>query len=223
MRIGRWILAAGAAHVAARYGSRLFVLLVVAASAACADSAASESGRAAPASAVAAASSPATPDRAARVVTAAPRVALAPDRVTSPSSTAIVDQLPVAAPNAQPNSSAASGQGDPQTGDQAAAAVGTAPSVEELLEDGQYLTGASPVHLAIRGTPAATSVRCAWRGVARTAQQREAAIRFWLQLGADGAIPDIATLGLLFTMTLDVLDPKYRETAKAHFLGIARG
>ena len=105
----------------------------------------------------------------------------------------------------------------------AARSQGPAATVEELLKDGLRLAGASPVHLAIRGTPTATSVRCAWRGVARTAQQREGAIRFWLRLGPTDTIPDVATLELLFAATLDTLDPKYRETAKANFRAIARG
>ncbi len=96
-------------------------------------------------------------------------------------------------------------------------------TVEELLADGLHRAGASPVHLAIRGTPAAASVRCAWRGIARTATQREDAIRFWFKMGATDAIPDLATLELLFTVTLDTLDPDFRETAKANFLAIARG
>ena len=136
---------------------------------------------------------------------------------------AAVDRLVVAPPTTPASSGATAGLKDTPAHDHAAAAVGTAPTVEELLEEGQYLAGASPVHLAIRGTPAASSVRCAWRGVARSADQREAAIRFWLQLGADGAIPDVGTLELLFTVTLDTLNPDFRETAKANFLAIARG
>ena len=46
-------------------------------------------------------------------------------------------------------------------------------TVEELLAAGLHLAGASPVHLAIRGTAGAATVRCAWRGIARTAAQRE--------------------------------------------------
>ena len=97
------------------------------------------------------------------------------------------------------------------------------PPVEELLKDGLHLVGASPVHLAIRGTPAATSVRCAWRGVARTANQRAETIRFWLRLGATDPIPATAYVEALFTVVLDTLDPDLRETAKANFLAIARG
>ena len=105
----------------------------------------------------------------------------------------------------------------------AALKTGEAATVEEVLEQGYRLAGVSPVHLVIRGTPSADSVRCAWRGIARTAEQREAAIRFWLRLGADAAIPDAAYVESLFKVVLDALDPAYRETAKANFLAIARG
>ncbi len=98
-----------------------------------------------------------------------------------------------------------------------------APSVEALLEDGLFLVGASPVHLAIRGTPAAGAVRCAWRGSVRTAEQRADAIRLWLGLDAGAAIPDAAYVEALFMMVLDTFDPRLRETAKANFLAIARG
>ena len=105
----------------------------------------------------------------------------------------------------------------------AAFATGETATVEALLADGLHLAGASPVHLAIRGTPAASSVRCAWRGVARTATQREEAIRFWLQLGPTDAIPEPAYLAVLFGTVLDTLASDYRETAKANFQAIARG
>ncbi len=97
------------------------------------------------------------------------------------------------------------------------------PTVEQLLEHGLHVVGASPVHLAIQGTPAASSVRCAWRGVVRTVDQRADAIRFWLGLGPDVAVPGAAYVEALFTVVLDTLDPKHRETAKANFLAIARG
>ena len=83
--------------------------------------------------------------------------------------------------------------------------------------------GASPVHQAVRGTAGSDTVRCAWRGIARTAAQREDAIRMWLQLAADDAIPAAGYLEALFTATPDVLNPDYRETAKSNFLAIARG
>ena len=105
----------------------------------------------------------------------------------------------------------------------AAASTGPEPTVEELVEQGLRRAGASPVHLAIRGTPAADSVRCAWRGVARTAQQREAAIRFLLGLDSDDPIPSVAYLETFFAVALVTWNPEYRETSKAHFLGIAQG
>ena len=100
---------------------------------------------------------------------------------------------------------------------------GRVPTVEELLEAGLHRAGASPTHLAIRGTPATSSVRCAWRGIARTVDQRNAAVRFWLGLGPTDAIPEAAYLEVLFEAVWDTLDPKYRETATANFLAIARG
>ena len=101
--------------------------------------------------------------------------------------------------------------------------VETTATVEELLEDGLRLVGASPVHLAIRGTAGPDTVRCAWRGTARTAAQREDAIRFLLKLDATDAIPSAAYLEVLFAATLNLLNPQYRETAKANALAIARG
>ena len=44
-------------------------------------------------------------------------------------------------------------------------------SVEEVLEKGLELSGASPVHLAFRGTAQSDTVRCGWRGVVRTLDQ----------------------------------------------------
>ena len=95
--------------------------------------------------------------------------------------------------------------------------------MEDVLAKGLHLAEASPVHLAIRGTPAASSVRCAWRGIARTAQQRTETIRFWFQLGATDPIPDPTELEVLFRVVLDGINPDFRETAKANFLAIARG
>ena len=97
------------------------------------------------------------------------------------------------------------------------------PTVEVLLAEGLNQAGASPVHLAIRGTPAATSVRCGWRGTARTTAQRDDAIRTWLQLSPTDAIPDVAYLEAFFAVVLDEFNPSLRETAKASFLAIARG
>ncbi len=113
--------------------------------------------------------------------------------------------------------------GGSASGGEATASSTDAATVEELLKDGLHVIGASPAHLAIRGTPAATSVRCAWRGTARTPAQRNDAIRTWLQLSPTDAIPDVAYLEAFFTVVLDEFNPSYRETAKANFLAIARG
>ena len=98
---------------------------------------------------------------------------------------------------------------------------GTA-SVKEVLQQGLRSAGASPVHIAVRGTASADSVRCDWRGIARTPAQRALAIRYRLGLEEDEAIPSTAYLELLFTAVLDVYAPKYLETAKSNFLAIAR-
>ncbi len=95
--------------------------------------------------------------------------------------------------------------------------------MEDLLAKGLHLAEASPAHLVIQGMPAARSVRCAWRGIARTAQQRTETIRFWLRLGPTDPIPSAIELEVLFRVVLDGIDPEFRETAKANFLAIARG
>ena len=97
------------------------------------------------------------------------------------------------------------------------------PTVEEVLEKGLRSAGASPVHLAVRGTASVDSVRCDWRGIARTPGQREDAIRYWLGLGAEEAIPSDTLVEGLFTITLDTLVPQFLETAKSNFLSIAKG
>ena len=146
----------------------------------------------------------ATPSRAAE---ATPRVATASSDGSAAASAPAVQTARL---------QAAQGRGEATTS-------GATATVEDLLEDGLYGAGASPAHLAIRGTPAATSVRCAWRGIARTAAQREDAIRFWLRLDTTATLPSVGALEVLFAVVLDALDPYLRETAKANFLAIARG
>ena len=96
-------------------------------------------------------------------------------------------------------------------------------TVEEVLVKGLRLAEASPSHLAVRGTGGGNSVRCDWRGIARTMSQREMAIRFWLGISATDTLPSASFLEILFTVTLDTLNPEYKETAKSNFLAIARG
>ncbi len=103
-------------------------------------------------------------------------------------------------------------------------ALGGEPSgtVEEVLAKGLRLASASPVHIVFRGT-AASTVQCEWRGIARTAQQREGAVRFWLDLGTDESTPDAKYLEALFNATLSAAAPAYLETAKANFTSMIEG
>ena len=98
-----------------------------------------------------------------------------------------------------------------------------APSVEQVLEQGLRLGGASPVQLAFRGTASASSVRCEWRGVARTAEQREATIRSWLGLDEALPLPGPEDIERLFLTILDAVEPAYPESARASFRALARG
>ena len=99
----------------------------------------------------------------------------------------------------------------------------SAPTVEEIMEKGLRLAGASPVHIVVRVSGLPNSVRCSWRGIARTPEQREDAIRLWLRLDADDAVPSASYLETLFTATIDALDTDYRETLKSNLLAVARG
>ena len=110
-----------------------------------------------------------------------------------------------------------------RSGSEMYAVPDSAPTVEDLLAHGLHTAGASPVHVALRWTTGANTVRCGWRGIARTTAQREDAIRFWLQLEDNEAIPNRGHLEALFAATLDAVFAEYRETAKSNYLAIARG
>ena len=97
------------------------------------------------------------------------------------------------------------------------------PSVEDALEKGLRLAGASPTHIAFRGTAQEGSVRCGWRGIARTPSQREQAIRFWLKLDADAALPSASAAERLFLDELDAINPVYPGTVVSNFIALARG
>ena len=75
-------------------------------------------------------------------------------------------------------------------------------TVEEVLEHGLMLAGASPAHISFRGSGAENSIQCQWRGIARTAGQREDAIRFWLALDGGDSIPNRLQLEALFSVAL---------------------
>ncbi len=96
-------------------------------------------------------------------------------------------------------------------------------SVEDVLEQGLRLTESSPVHLAFRGTAASASVRCEWRGIARTAAQREATIRSWLGLDESLPLPAPASIERLFLAILNAADLVDPESARASFRALARG
>ena len=141
--------------------------------------------------------------------------------------------IPTAIPTPTPTPSATSAPAAPQwlpdlfsggpSGGAASGGEVDAASVEDALERGLRLAGASPTHLAFRGTAAADSVRCGWRGIARTPGQREAAIRFWLDLAAADPLPSPAEAERRFTAELDRIGAVYPATVKSNFSAIARG
>ncbi len=75
------------------------------------------------------------------------------------------------------------------------------PSTEEVLENGMFAAGASPSHIALRGAARKGSVRCDWRDVARTSEQREASVRYWLGIEKDQELPSPARLEATSTPT----------------------
>ena len=92
-----------------------------------------------------------------------------------------------------------------------------------LLEHGLGLVDLSPAHLVIRGTALGDSVRCEWRGVARTMEQREAAIRFWFGLEEMDPLPSTAEAERALMAEITRLGPVYPETLRANFRSLARG
>ena len=103
------------------------------------------------------------------------------------------------------------------------ASVAETLTVEDLLSEGLRGAGASPTHLAVRGNASASSIRCNWRGIARSAAQREQAIRYWLGLDAGDTLPAASYVETLFEASLDVVRPLFVDTAKSNFAAIARG
>ena len=98
-------------------------------------------------------------------------------------------------------------------------------TVEKVLEKGLNLAEASPTHLAFRGTTDPGSVRCEWRGVARTTAQPEQALRFWLNLAEDDTLPAAAEAEAerKLIAALDQTNPIYPETMRATFRELAQG
>ena len=94
---------------------------------------------------------------------------------------------------------------------------------EEILEKGLALAEASPVHLVVRATVDQGSTRCEWRGVARTDEQRELSIRFWLNLDSSQPLPSAADVELQLLDSLQQSNPAYPETMRSNFRDLARG
>ena len=110
-----------------------------------------------------------------------------------------------------------------ETGVNASNVVGNTDSVEDILESGFLRAGDSPVHIVFRGTPTQDSIRCAWRGTARTLDQREQALDFWLGLGDVDSEPTSHELRVIFGATLDVLMPRFGASVRAAFMSIVMG
>ncbi len=135
----------------------------------------------------------------------------------APTSTPLADATP-RVPHLLPDLFSGGPSGGAASGGEVDAA-----SVEDVLERGLRLAGASPVHIAIRGAVAEDSVRCEWRGIARTTEQREAALRFWLGLDADAPLPSPAEAERRFIAELERMNAVYPATLKANFRSLARG
>ena len=88
---------------------------------------------------------------------------------------------------------------------------------------GLYAAGVTPTHIVFRGTASEDSVRCDWRGVARTLDQREKAIRFWLGKDDDDPLPTAAETETEFMSYINGMSPRYQEFVAATYLAIARG
>ena len=97
------------------------------------------------------------------------------------------------------------------------------PSVEDSLAMGLYAAGITPTRIAFRGTAGTDSVRCEWRGVARTAGQREASIRFWLGKDDDEPLSAVSEVEAEFMSYIEGVSPRYQNLLGASFLAIARG
>ncbi len=96
-------------------------------------------------------------------------------------------------------------------------------SVEDVLDKGLFLLDESPTHISVRATVLNDSVRCAWRGVARTAGQREEAIRFWLGLSDEETLPSPVQVESDFMSYVNQMSPRYRDYVEASYKAVARG
>ena len=98
-----------------------------------------------------------------------------------------------------------------------------ASSVEAVLEKGWEEAGGSPVHVAVRATMRPDTVRCDWRGVARTQAQREMAVRFWLEMNESDSLPSAEEVERRFMAEIEGINAAFPWTARSDFRTIARG
>ncbi len=98
-----------------------------------------------------------------------------------------------------------------------------ASTVEAILEKGLREIEASPTHIVVRGTAQADSIRCDWRGVARTVDQRDPAVRFWLGIDETENLPSPGHLADRFMVYVNQISPRYRATWSSNASGLARG
>ena len=97
------------------------------------------------------------------------------------------------------------------------------PTVEAILEDGFNELELSPGHLALRGTAQADSIRCDWRGVARTPAQREKAIRFWLNIDDGTSLPPPRDIKTRFISYVEGMKVRYQPGWAASVSSLALG
>lgn len=95
--------------------------------------------------------------------------------------------------------------------------------MEDILEKRLAQAEASPVHLSVRGTAKSDSMRCEWRGIARTPSQREEAIRFCLEIEEATPLPSPTVIAGRFDAELARINDIYPEMVKANFRPLANG
>ncbi len=97
------------------------------------------------------------------------------------------------------------------------------PSLEDVLEKGYLTTEQSPVHIAARAVAGTGTSRCEWRGIARTTEQREDAIRFWLGIDDDAPLPSVEEVEQLFMPYVNDMEPRFRFAWKANVSAMVNG
>ncbi len=97
------------------------------------------------------------------------------------------------------------------------------PSVEAILEKGLNELELSPTHIVVCGTTQSDSIRCEWHGVARTSDQRENAIRFWLGIDNEEVLPSPTEIEERFMVHVNGMSPRHRPTWRSNVSGLAQG